>query len=158
MRHALVSLAVVMLSGVAAADQFGCPTCRSCGGACVLQAKPVVEKETCYEVECKDVCIPAVRFPWDSCREPKCGRVRRIAVLKKESRETKSCKYEWVVVCPRCGKLHQNGDARKSVPPAPEPPQASTPPPTVRAATVRERYSALPRRSSLPNGRGSDSR
>lgn len=125
---AMLAAASLVVPNVAVADQFGCPQCRSCGGACVLKAEPVVEEETCYEVECQQVCIPAVRFPWDSCREPKCGRIRLVSVLKKESRETTACKYEWVVVCSRCGHIHKNGDGEPKVPPAPTPPASGEDP------------------------------
>ena len=84
-------LLVLALANTAFASEFGCPCCQSCGGACVLKAEQVEEDETCYDVECKEVCIPAVRFPWDSYRTPKCGRVRVIARLKEDTRKTTSC-------------------------------------------------------------------
>ena len=88
----------------ALASEFGCQCCQSCGGACVLKVTEVEEDDTCYEVECEEVCIPAVRFPWESCRTPKCGRVRLVAKLKEEKSKKTTCKYEWVPTCTRCGR------------------------------------------------------
>lgn len=95
---------VVMSANGAIAGEFGCPCCQSCGGACVLKVEQVEEEETCYEVECKEVCIPAVRFPWDRCRTPKCGRVRVVSKLKEDKTTKTACKYEWVLTCSRCGR------------------------------------------------------
>lgn len=104
-----------------------CPCCGS-DGACVLKVEPGVEKETCYEVECKEVCIPPVRFPWESCRAPKCGRVRVVARLKEEKREKEVCKYEWLAMCPRCGRPVAKEAAKKTdtaIPPAPAKPKSA---------------------------------
>jgi hypothetical protein len=107
------------------AGPFGCPCCGS-DGICILKAEPGTEKEKCYDVECEEVCIPPVRFPWESCRAPKCGRVRVVARLKHDEREEPVCKYEWQVVCPRCGRPVAKGDAKadRSVPPAPASPKS----------------------------------
>lgn len=123
MRVLLAVVATISYFGSASAGQFGCPSCQSCGGACVLQVEQVDDEETCYEVECKEICIPAVRFPWESCRIAKCGRTRIVSKLKEETRETKACEYKWVLVCDRCGrpageKLNGSQDV---VPPAPKP-------------------------------------
>lgn len=155
----ILAVAACVATGTAVADQFGCPACRSCGGACVLRVSPVVEEETCYEVECKDVCIPAIRFPWDSCRKPKCGRVRQVAVLKKEGRETKGCQYEWIVVCPRCGDVHDGRGSMPNVPPAPAKPLPSpqmppsappTPPASVGNRDAGFRLRSVTPRRALP--------
>ena len=84
-----------------AADcQFG--VCFECGRFCRLTTEPTTEKETCYDVECTEVCIPAVRFPWQSCCTPRCGRVRLVQRLKTESRKKPACHYEWQPLCPAC--------------------------------------------------------
>jgi hypothetical protein len=157
MKPILPLLALLALPASLAADQFGCPQCRSCGGMCVLKAEPVTEEETCYEVECERVCIPAVRFPWESCRTPRCGRVRLVARLKEETRERKTCSYEWLVVCPRCGRVEKNGgndkkpdgakaEAGDGVPPGPS--DAPMPPePMPPAAPNPEAAAAFPGRS-----------
>lgn len=132
----IFSLAVLLISAnlhSAIAGEFGCPACRGCGGACVLKATPVVEEQPCYDVECKDVCIPAVRFPWDSCRTPKCGRLRVVSRLKIDSRETRSCQYEWVPVCPRCEPLKAGASSGNHVPPAPIEPSPKPPAPPAAA-------------------------
>jgi len=95
---------VFAFANSALAGEFGCPCCQSCGGACALTARQVEEDEACYDVECKEVCIPAVRFPWERCRTPKCGRVRLVAKLKEDKTKKTTCKYEWVLTCTRCGQ------------------------------------------------------
>jgi hypothetical protein len=97
------SALLFIFANAAAASEFGCPHCQS-EGTCVLKAEQVEEDETCYDVECKEICIPAVRFPWESCRTPKCGRVRVVSKLKEDKRKATTCKYEWVLTCPRCGR------------------------------------------------------
>jgi hypothetical protein len=91
-------------ANTALAGEFGCPCCQSCGGACALKVEQIEEDEICYDVECEEVCIPAVRFPWESCRTPKCGRVRVVAKLREDKTKKTRCKYEWVLTCTRCGR------------------------------------------------------
>lgn len=40
---------------------FSCPDCR-----CKLTAEEVEVEKTCFEVECKTICIPKVVFPWQT--------------------------------------------------------------------------------------------
>ncbi|HEX6987421.1 MAG TPA: hypothetical protein VF170_18730 [Planctomycetaceae bacterium] len=132
MRHFLTLFAAALTTATAAAadwpSQFGCPHCR-CGRACVLKVEQVDAEEDCYEVECEEVCIPAVTFPWESCRTPKCGRSRVVARLTEESRPTKECEYEWVLACPKCGRIEKNGEKNgAAVPPAPKAPMSPMPP------------------------------
>ena len=117
--------AALASAAASAADcQFGC--CTACGRSCYLKVEQVTEDETCYEVDCVEVCIPAVRLPWESCRTRKCGRVRLVARLREESREVKACDYEWLVTCPVCGtKTKSPKEAGPAVPPAPTQPPAS---------------------------------
>lgn len=124
MKVILAACAVWAFAVAASAGEFGCPHCQSFGGTCVLKIEQVDDEQTCYDVECEEVCIPAVHFPWESCRTRKCGRARVVAKLKKESRDTKTCKYEWVLVCDRCGRPvaeEEEAEEDQSVPPAPKP-------------------------------------
>ena len=78
--------------------------CNFCGvKTCKLNVEKVKEKTTCFEIECKDVCIPPITFPWQ-CRPAKCGKIRTVKVLKEKEGEKEVCKYSWevVVICPSC--------------------------------------------------------
>lgn len=78
---------------------------------CQLTVTPATETTECFQVECEDVCIPPVMFPWE-CHPKKCGRVRTVRVLTTEERERRICEYDWdvVVICPRCRHaLHAAG-------------------------------------------------
>lgn len=48
-----------------------CPDC----GAKACRAVPVTNtvKKHCYCVECKDICIPKFRWPWEMCKSKGCG-------------------------------------------------------------------------------------
>ena len=77
-----------------------CPQCQN-DGICQLKTEEVKEKKTCFKVETKKICIPAVRMPWQSCVS-QCGQARTIKVLKKETYECPKCEYSWEVVEPEC--------------------------------------------------------
>jgi hypothetical protein len=78
-----------------------CPSCRS---YCELKIEPGKEKKSCWEVECKPICIPQITFPWQKCSEPKCAKVKYIHVLKKHEYECDVCKHKWEAVCDKCGE------------------------------------------------------
>ena len=40
---------------------FSCPDCR-----CKLTAEEVEVEKSCFEVECKTICVPKVVFPWQT--------------------------------------------------------------------------------------------
>lgn len=106
-----------------------CPTCGE--KVCVTSAKPGKETRDCWEVECVEVCIPPVRFPWECCDRracdccdacgpcvsDKCGQVRCVRRLRKEEYECDVCEYEHTIVfrCPHCDAV---GDGY-CIPPAP---------------------------------------
>jgi hypothetical protein len=83
-------------------------TCPDCGCAiCRPVETTIKEKDYCFEVECKQVCIPAIRWPWESCCEPpRCGKVKTVKVLKKVEYECAKCGYQWEIqaVDCKCGK------------------------------------------------------
>ncbi len=151
----LLPLLVMVLANGSFASEFGCPCCQSCGGTCVLKAEQVEEDETCYDVECKEVCIPAVRFPWETCRTPKCGRVRLVTKLKEDKRKTTTCKYEWVLTCPRCGRRAASSKQEENTPATPTKPADGTPPAPPMAPAQPMPPTALPAsmgwRKHVPN-------
>ncbi|XZE54643.1 hypothetical protein SH139x_000618 [Planctomycetaceae bacterium SH139] len=86
--------------------------CHYCGvKTCRLKVEKKQEDVPCFTVECKDICIPPVTFPWE-CRPSRPGKVRTINVLKSETYEKTVCKYSWevVTICPTCrGGLERAG-------------------------------------------------
>lgn len=112
------------------AGEFGCERCI-CGGHCILQVKQITKTESCFDVEHKEICIPAVRFPWE-CGPRRPGRTRVVSKLTTEEREKTSCDYEWVPVCDRCGRPmnKQDPEAAPKIPPAPPTPTPAKPPKT----------------------------
>jgi hypothetical protein len=98
--------AVMALARAGGIQGHGCPECGC--AVCRPVQVPVKEKQHCWEVECKQICIPAVRWPWESCCEPpRCGKVKTVKVLKKVEYECTKCGYKWeiqAVDCCPCGK------------------------------------------------------
>lgn len=92
-------------------NQTGCSICCPvCDHTCNLEAERVEEETPCFDVESKLICIPRVVFPWqkkkcsscDACDGQGCSncvhngaRVRRICVLKSDSKTCPKCKYTW---------------------------------------------------------------
>jgi len=69
----------------------GCQSCRTCQKCqtckpaptapcqyCTLESKKVKVDKTRFQVEQKEVCVPAVRLPWMKCNPPKRSRVRTV--------------------------------------------------------------------------------
>lgn len=84
-------------------------TCNSCPKCQykVCEPSPEVkqEKKTTYDFECKEICIPGIRWPWQPCCEPSCGKVRTVKVLKKYEQVCEKCGTKWTVTdCGPCGK------------------------------------------------------
>ncbi len=127
MKNRLFTLLIVAVVAQAApavtqvfAGDFRCLHCPHCNEKCELKVTKEKEKKTAWDVECKRICIPPVRFPWQpmpkacgcadggcadvgccdsgcgkSCAHNKCGHVKTVRVLKKESYECPKCKYTW---------------------------------------------------------------
>ncbi|MFK7777476.1 MAG: hypothetical protein QM501_05070 [Gimesia sp.] len=76
-------------------ESQGCKTCR-------LHVETLKVKKYCFTIECKDICIPPVRFPWQKCCELKCGKIKTVRVLKKHNYTCEKCGYKWTVDC-QCG-------------------------------------------------------
>lgn len=94
-----LGLLLALFATVALAGPGRCPTCPQCEHKiCVPTPEVVKEKKHCWQVECKDICIPAIRWPWQSCCSPrKCGQVKTIKVLEKVDYECEKCGYKWEI-------------------------------------------------------------
>lgn len=107
------------------------PVCAPCAEkVCVTHARAGKQSKHCWDVECAEVCIPAVRFPWE-CRKqtgcddccvqgllPKCGTVRTVRKLKKVKYDCDVCEYEHTIECrgSHCGAI--GCDVRTQLPAA----------------------------------------
>ena len=96
--------------------QVRCPRCHT---SCQLEIEKGKEKKSCWEIECKAICIPKVTFPWQKCCQPKCAKVKYVNVLKKKTWECEVCKTKWNAVCSDCAC---DATPTDTVSPAPKPP------------------------------------
>lgn len=101
-------LLVHAAAGLLAAGGIQGRGCPECGCAVCRSVEALVkEKKHRWEVETRQICIPAVRWPWEKCCEPRCGQVKTIKVLKRVDYECTKCGYKWEIQavdgCP-CGK------------------------------------------------------
>jgi hypothetical protein len=108
----LVALSIASTSSLALAGIFGggdccCPDCGH--KVCQPKQETIKEKKHCWDVECKDICIPKAKWPWESCCEPKCAKVKTIKVLKKVEYECEKCHTKWEVLSCGC----QDGNCAK---------------------------------------------
>ena len=62
-----------------------------------FKKEEIKEKKTCFKVEEKVICVPAVRMPWHKCNPPTTSKTKTIKVLKKESYESPACSYKWSI-------------------------------------------------------------
>ncbi len=96
-------------------DQTGSNCCcPECGHCCKLDAEEVDVEKSCFDVECKTICIPRVVFPWqkkkarsacdacDGCDGRGCtacvhngAKTRTIKVLTTKKYKCPECKYTW---------------------------------------------------------------
>ena len=90
--------------------------CGKCNGTCYLKVEQSTKEKSCFKVEAKQICIPRVRFPWQTkdkcnrcdacdsgqCCSTQCGRVKTILVLKKHKYECPACKYSWEIAGGGC--------------------------------------------------------
>ena len=124
--------------------------CPRCHRYCQLTVVPTTVEKSCWEIECEEICIPAIRFPWEKNCEPKCGTVITVKRLKKVTYECPSCKCEWTPVCSTCGNCCGAPDPIQPPPPGAGPPvrlqgEAALPaPPPVDGARRAPRPLALP--------------
>jgi hypothetical protein len=91
-----VVLALSLAANASAGNRDRCPDCGN--ATCVPSLETVKEKKQCWIVECEKICIPHIRWPWQSCCElPKCGRVKNVKVLRKVEYECEKCGCKWDV-------------------------------------------------------------
>ena len=122
----------------------------------VCEAVPVTKsvKTSVYEVESKEICIPAYRFSFSlgklcgskcdtkdekNCgregQPKKCGRVKTVKVLKKvDGKAGEKCTYEWKIRDGKGCETKKGGSA--AVTPAPQPVPAATRVPAKAATRV----------------------
>ncbi|MEQ8790610.1 MAG: hypothetical protein RIC55_30210 [Pirellulaceae bacterium] len=87
----------------AQAEECQCKThCPRCNVICVPSREIENETKTEFDVSCKWICVPKVRFPWEPCCQPKCAWVRKVKELEKIEYECPHCKYKWTAMC-KCG-------------------------------------------------------
>lgn len=104
----LLSMGLLLLAGGASQLWAGkgacCNTCPQCDNKiCVAQPETTKQKKHCWEVECKDICIPRFKWPWECCDvPPRCGQVKTVKVLKKKEYECEKCGYKWEVKTVDC--------------------------------------------------------
>lgn len=82
-------------TGLRKSSRMACSNCNC--EVCLLETKSITEKKTCFKVEEKVICVPAVRMPWHKCNPPTTSKTKTITVLKKESYEAPACSYKWSV-------------------------------------------------------------
>jgi len=81
----------------ASSDAIPCAACLR--KICRTHCEPANETKTCWDIECKDICVPQVQLPcWLRWFEPlaRC-EVRTVKVLKEKSYEVDTCAYRWEV-------------------------------------------------------------
>ncbi|PQO37995.1 hypothetical protein [Blastopirellula marina] len=108
---ALLGLFVLVYGSGCCATRCCTPTCcSSCGKTCSPEVKEIETAHNCYADKCKDVCIPAIRFPWEDCCDPlRCGKVRSVKVLTKWEYKCPDCEVKWNVVNSGCSGNGCNG-------------------------------------------------
>lgn len=98
----VVAFAIFSLQSLSAGNfqklSTGClARCPSCQHTC--RAVPVTYniKKSAYEISYKQICIPAITFPWQKCCEPRCGKVITVKKLHKVSYECERCGCKWKI-------------------------------------------------------------
>ncbi|MEL7496782.1 MAG: hypothetical protein AAFN77_04185 [Planctomycetota bacterium] len=81
----------------------GCVECPRCDGdVCRLELDLSKKKKSCFKVEQETVCIPPVRFPWQTC-PPATSKTRLVTRLKVHTFECPNCAYKWKLQLPETG-------------------------------------------------------
>lgn len=96
----LAMLIIIVPSVASAADgNCQCGLCVDDCACCCLKCDMGEEEKTCWQCECKQVCIPKVVFPWQKNRCNPCANngacVRTVRVLKKKTIECPKREYKW---------------------------------------------------------------
>lgn len=124
--------------------------CPQCCHDCVFSAEKAKETKSCYDVECKPICIPKVTFPWQKgccccdkdgdkdgcCAVHNGAKKRSVRVLKKYEYECPHCKYQWTPVSDKDDWRHSDVKDKTSAP-EPTPADDATVPPSAPATASR---------------------
>jgi len=86
--------------GDGTSQEVSCPCCHH---VCKLSTESVQQKKSCWKIAREPICIPRVRFPWQTCDTPLCAKIRYVNVLKKHEYECERCHYKWSPLCASCG-------------------------------------------------------
>lgn len=147
--------------GKGGCGELGRVFCPHCGDPCYPTVTKGKETKHCWNVDSKTICIPKVRFPWESCGKgkggkngcppPKCGRTKQVNVLVKHEYECSTCKYSWDPDAFKNGKGDDKYDAYKAGPapgeedaePVPEPPPVEARRPIRRQQPVPVRFAPV---------------
>ena len=139
----LLAAIVLTAAGTVRAEHGDCDRCDNdcCEDEkiCCPQTVTKTVRESCFEVECKEICIPRFRFPWSKECESRCGRVRTIKVLKRRHYTFEKCVCRWTIEssCPKCGDVHGSGAAGKR---EPDDDDVVPPPPPAAAASFGSKF------------------
>ena len=76
-------LPLVLMPKPAAAVHKGkcCVTCPKCKYCCELNVEEVKEQKHCWKIECEEICVPRIVFPWQNrhlgcCKTGSCATSR----------------------------------------------------------------------------------
>jgi hypothetical protein len=121
----VILVAVLMVAAPPASPGLPCKHCPCCDHAvCLPVPETTTETKHGWQVECKELCIPAIQWPWlHACALPRCGRVKTVKVLKKVEYECERCGYKWEI--------------RSTVPPCEKPPSPDQQAAAIRSPTPR---------------------
>lgn len=112
----LLSMFMLLAASHAFAGHHHGRKCPQCHKTCHVTVEPIKIKKECWDVECEEICIPAITFPWEKCTTPKCGRVISVKKLKIHTYECDGCGYKWKIDQKPCGSCHE-----EVLPPPPVP-------------------------------------
>ncbi len=82
-----------------ACSPMNCLPCQK--NTCCPEAEIKKQTKHCWDVQCKEICIPAIRLPWSKRGQRRCGRVRMVKVLKKVEYEVETITDHWRIVFSR---------------------------------------------------------
>jgi len=63
---------------------------------CCPECKTEPNEKSCFCIECEEICVPAIKFPWESCCVRKPGKVKVVRKLTSKDYECgKKVVWEW---------------------------------------------------------------
>ncbi len=107
-------LGAILTCQTAFAGDASC--CKQCGETCYPTVTKGTVSKHCWDYQTKTICIPRVRFPWESsccdktkdgCLPAKPGRTKQVKVLVKHEYKCSVCKYSWT---PKSAKRKPYGE------------------------------------------------